>query len=57
MRSANYSRVLTRLSSLEKRWVVPSTDDLTDAELDALPAIIDELITAANLDRTAVTPL
>lgn len=25
--SADYSRVLTRLLNLEKRWVVPSTDD------------------------------
>lgn len=55
--SADYSRVLTRLLGMETRWPVPSTDDLTEAELEALPAIIDELITAAKLDRTTAIPL
>lgn len=55
--SADYSRVLTRLFGLERRWMVPSTDDLTEAELDALPAIIDEVIAASALDRTTPQPL
>lgn len=55
--SANYSRILTRLLGMEKRWVVPSTDDLTEAELDALPAIIDAVIAAAQLDDTTSIPL
>jgi conjugal transfer pilus assembly protein TraI len=55
--SANYSRILSRLLGMEKRWVVPSTDDLTEAELDALPAIIDAVIAAAQLDGTTSIPL
>lgn len=55
--SGDYSRILTRLLGMEKRWIVPSTDDLTEAELDALPAIIDAVIAAAQLDGTTSIPL
>lgn len=53
--SADISRILVKLMGCEKVWSVPSTDDFSEAELDALPAIIDEIIASSTLDET--TPM